>query len=325
MTTIVSFTHRQKEPAVGEVDQRILTAINRFRYLTAAQLSRLLYPRLHDENRYAQRRLHRLADLGHVQRLRALPTPRYGRAPHVFTLSRAGQRYVERMGVETRPYYRPSEEERKAWNDPFMQHTLSAIDFLIAAERLTATQPDISLNQLRTSQELKHTTVSVTVPPAPGRSESARQTKVIPDGFVQFLVANTHPVSISLELDRGTEEMKAWRRKVGAILAWASGPYRAAFDAEELTVAVIVPTERRLGQLLAWTTAELRHRQLLDTDLASIFLFIAADPAMLAPDELFTLPRWLDVHGTDTVALIESIHSSSTADVSSSTPRPSVS
>lgn len=320
MTTIVSFTHRQREPLVGEVDQRVLTAINRFRYLTAAQLSRLLYPRLRDQNRYAQRRLHRLADLGYVQRLRALPTPRYGSAPHVFTLSRSGQRYVQRMGVETQAYYRPSEEERKAWNDPFMRHTLSAIDFLIAAQRLAADSPQVSLHQLRTPHDLKHGTASVTVPAAPGRSEPARQTKVIPDGFVQFLIADTHPVSISLELDRGTEEMKAWRRKVAAILAWASGPYRETFEADELTVAVVVPSERRLRQLIGWTTAELRHRQLLDTELASIFLFTAGDPATIESDELFTLPCWLGVDGTH-AALIESIPSTSMADVSTSAPR----
>lgn len=86
---------------ITDTDAGILLAVSRFHYLTAAQASRLLYPRLSDDNRYMQRRLKRLADAGFVLRLRRLPTPRYGQAPHVFTLARAGRRYLRAQGASS--------------------------------------------------------------------------------------------------------------------------------------------------------------------------------------------------------------------------------
>ena len=47
---------------LGEPDIAMLIALNRLNYLTAAQASRLLYPNLKDNNRYAQRRLKKLVE-----------------------------------------------------------------------------------------------------------------------------------------------------------------------------------------------------------------------------------------------------------------------
>ena len=71
-------------------------------------------------------------------RLRALPMPRYGQAPHVFTLGRKGRTYLQRLGFPVEPYFRPSEERRATENSPFMTHRLAAIDVMIAADRLCA-------------------------------------------------------------------------------------------------------------------------------------------------------------------------------------------
>src|SRR3954453_11000847 len=97
---------------ITEADRSILLALGRFHYLTAAQAHRLLYPNLNDDNRYVQRRLKRLVDNDYVLRLRALPMPRYGQAPHVFTLARKGRSYLQALGVAIDPYFRPSEERR---------------------------------------------------------------------------------------------------------------------------------------------------------------------------------------------------------------------
>src|SRR3954466_2067005 len=101
---------RQPTYLITEVDESILRALARFHYLTAAQASRLLYPNLADDNRYMQRRLKTLVDAEYVLRLRALPVPRYGQAPHVFTLARKGREYLHGLGVAIEPYFRPSEE-----------------------------------------------------------------------------------------------------------------------------------------------------------------------------------------------------------------------
>lgn len=99
---------------ITETDRTILLALSRFHYLTAAQASRLLHPFLFDNNRYMQRRLKRLVDAGFVLRLRRLPTPRYGQAPHVFTLARGGRRYLRASGVSISAYFRPAEEHQAA-------------------------------------------------------------------------------------------------------------------------------------------------------------------------------------------------------------------
>src|SRR3954453_18481007 len=105
---------------ISEADRSVLLALNRFHYLTAAQLSRLLYPKLNDENRYAQRRLKQLAVNEYALQLRALPKPQYGQAPYVYTLPRKGRAYVQGLGLAVEPYFRPSEEKRTTQNSPFM-------------------------------------------------------------------------------------------------------------------------------------------------------------------------------------------------------------
>jgi len=69
---------RQPGILITEVDESILHALARFHYLTAAQASRLLYPNLHDENRYMQRRFGKLIDADYVLRLGCLPVPSRG-------------------------------------------------------------------------------------------------------------------------------------------------------------------------------------------------------------------------------------------------------
>src|SRR4051794_35374313 len=127
---------RQPYFLITEVDGAILRALARFHYLTAAQASRLLYPNLLDDNRYMQRRLKRLVDTDYVLRLRALPVPQYGQAPHVFTLAGWGRRYLQELGEGIPTYFRPSEEKRATMNHPFMTHRLETVDVMIAAQRL---------------------------------------------------------------------------------------------------------------------------------------------------------------------------------------------
>src|SRR3712207_5212192 len=122
---------------IGEADEAILLALARYHYLTAAQISRLLYPTMNDRNREAQRRTKKLADEGYILRLGVLAKPQYGRSPIVCTLSDKGRKFVQQLGASVRPYFRPSEEARAYKHFPFMRHRLMSIDVLIAAERLS--------------------------------------------------------------------------------------------------------------------------------------------------------------------------------------------
>ncbi|MFE2245307.1 replication-relaxation family protein [Streptomyces lavendulae] len=284
---------------IGHADEAILRAVNRFNYMTAAQVGRLLYPGARDENRYVQRRLRRLTEANYLLRLRELPTPRIGSAPHVFTLADGGRRYLSSRGVIlTSPYYRPSEERQKAVDNPFMEHTLAAVDVLVAAEMLCRDYL-VSMPCLLTERQLKRMNVRV----QPMRRPTTSQTAVIPDAWF-VLVAGAHdPVCIALELDRGTEGQHHWRRKVASLVAWAEGPYREAFQADNLTVAVVVPTIARRVQLAAWTHEELAA---IDrAELADIFLFTRASPVATDPFEFFFDPLWHSATQTAFVSLLD--------------------
>ncbi|MGW1713244.1 replication-relaxation family protein [Streptomyces sp. NPDC002156] len=294
--------HHHGLPAVlrvGEADHQILSAVNRLQYMTAAQVSRLVYPGLHDENRYAQRRLRRLAEAGYLLRLRELPAPRVGSAPHVFTLADRGRQYLAGRGVGlASTYYRPSEEHRKAQDNPFMEHTLAAVDVLVTAECLCR-EFSVSMPRLLTERQLKRSPLRV----QPAGHLDAPRMAVIPDAWFQLTAVGQDTVSIALELDRSTEHQKHWRRKVASLTAWATGPYREAFETDNLTVAVVVPTSARRAQLSDWTCQELDA--IGHPELADIFLFNEASPVDTDPFEYFFSLRWYPAGSEDAVSLLD--------------------
>jgi hypothetical protein len=276
---------------ITDIDQALLLALSRYHYLTAAQVTRLFYPSLNDENRYSQRRLKRLTDARYILRLNALPTPRYGQAPHVFTLGRLGRQYLSSLGISLPGYFRPSEEARAAQNHPFMTHRLAAIDVLVAADCLCRDNRSVVCSRLMTERELKQGALRVTLPPGPNTTSEAPQTvTVIPDAWFQLEIGSSKPVSIALELDRSTEDQKAWRRKVAALGLWAAGPYEQGFQTDNVTIAVVCLDSTRRDTLMRWTMTELDSREL--GDFADIFLFTSASPATTPPRELFFSPVW---------------------------------
>jgi hypothetical protein len=117
---------------VTPVDIRILRAVNRFRYLTAAQLNRVLWPdNTRDENRYAQRRLAKLAQHQYIQVLEHLTKPSSGTPPNVHTLAWRGRKVLLELGEPVPSHYRPSEVDKSAENPMFMPHTLAIVDVLV--------------------------------------------------------------------------------------------------------------------------------------------------------------------------------------------------
>src|SRR5689334_18910296 len=193
----------QKPYAITEVDRSILLALNRFHYLTAAQLSRLFYPKLRDRNRHAQRRLQKLATSKYALALNPLLKPVFGRAPLVYTLSGTGRAYLQGLGAAVDPYFRPVEEKRSALNSPFMQHRLATIDVMVAADLLCKYDESVSCPRMLSERELKHGALRVSVT-TPGTG-AVRDVAVIPDAWFQ-LAYGSRVSSIAVELDRATED-----------------------------------------------------------------------------------------------------------------------
>src|SRR5512135_926413 len=187
-------TTRKRNRPLSQSDLAILLAAARLHYLTAAQVSRLVFPASRDEFRYARRRLARLVDDGLLLRLKPLSLPRRGAASHVFTVTKAGQQL---LGIE-QSYFRPQEEQQKARNLPFIYHTLATVDVLIAAELLCRTAPvAVSMPRLLTERELKARPSRVTLVNTDG--QSTRSVAVIPDAWFELAVGSKKPIAIAIE------------------------------------------------------------------------------------------------------------------------------
>jgi hypothetical protein len=104
---------------------KILISLAEFQYLTARQLTRLLYAP--SSLVYVQKQLKSLTDTGLII---ALPG-RFVNMPAVYTLTGKGYTYTTALGMPQRKRVRPMEEREKAPNVFFIQHTMAVSDVLI--------------------------------------------------------------------------------------------------------------------------------------------------------------------------------------------------
>jgi hypothetical protein len=155
--------------------EKTLVALAEFDYLTASQLTRLLYaPSSHA---HVRKQLNALVAAGFVIPL----VGRFVTMPRLYTLTGTGYSYAAALSVTQEHRVRPAEEQEKAHNLYFIQHTIAVTDVLIAARLLSRTVPAIRLTRLITERELKRTTY-VEVP---------ERRCLEPDASVQFTVAET--------------------------------------------------------------------------------------------------------------------------------------
>lgn len=293
--------HPSARPAVrlGPADLAVLKLFGRYFYLTAQQVTRLLYaPSSHT---YSQARLKRLADSGALQRL-FLPRPsRTGSAPLVYTLARGGLNGLRDGGQELDRRYRPAEVRELAYTH--LIHTLELNDVLIALELLARDEPGMDVAELRHERQLKLEAVPVELP-------DGAEAGVIPDAWFDLRILGRYQECYCLELDRGTTGQKAWRRKVAALLAYAGGPYQEQFGTESITIAVVATpgslppdirarmshtdlaahSDARRDELVRWTEAELAAQE--REGLSGLFRFSGAPTATLPPAAFFLSSQW---------------------------------
>lgn len=267
-------------PLLGPADLQLLLAFWRYFYLTAAQLTRLLYsPASHT---YTQARLKRLADGGYLGRI-FLPRPsRTGSAPLVYTLARKGLRALAEWGKPVMRRYRPAEVRETSYL--YLAHTLALNDVLIALELFCRRDRRVHLAGLRHERDLKHQPVRVRLP-------NGSTAGVIPDAWLDLRIENRYQECYCLEVDRGTTEQQAWRRKVAALIAYAGGPYQSTFGTASITIVVVAtPGEGRRDQLMRWTAAELTAAGRVDQ--AGLFRFTGVPVAQLSPEVVFLGAHW---------------------------------
>lgn len=280
-------------PSIVPADDGILRALLRYHYLSNQQVCRLLYSK--GSLTYVQAKMKRLTDVGLCQRL-WLPRPaQHGSAPSVYTLGRKGLNRLKSLGVDVNWRYRPSEQREHSYL--FLAHTLAVNDVLIAAELLCREQPRFAFGGMRHERDLKRQPVYV-------ECGGGRHTAVVPDAWLDLRVDGSYQVCLVLELDRGTEEQKAWRRKVQGILAYANGPYQEFFETRSLTVAVITTSgDKRLLDLIRWTEGEMAAMH--EERQGDLFVFTSLRPESAEPAEVFLAPRWYQPFGKRPVALLD--------------------
>ncbi|MGE4053436.1 MAG: replication-relaxation family protein [Vicinamibacterales bacterium] len=279
-------------PFLTAADEALLRSLLRYHFLTSQQLCRLHYSS--GSLTYVQSRMKALTDKGFCQRLwLPRPGPR-GSSPSVFTLGRTGLRHLERLGVDVRVRFRPSEHREHSYL--FLAHTLAVNDFLIAAELVARNHQGLAVASMLHERDLKRAPVLVEAP-------DGKRMSVVPDGWLDLRIDGTFQICLALELDMGTEEQRAWRRKVRGLVAYANGPYQEAFGTRSLTIAVATTAgEKRLLDLVRWTERELAA--LREEHQGDLFVVTSFYPATTSPGSLFFSPRWVSPFAEHPVTLI---------------------
>lgn len=276
---------------IGPADDDVLRAVYRYHFLTIDQITRLLYSK--GARTTASTRLKRLADAGYLTRT-VIPT-RQGNGPAVYALARKGQQFMAELGYPVPKRARGSEE--RAYSYLFFAHTLAVNDVLISAELLAgAHKASITIEQMVHERDLRRRPVYVD-------DGKGGKLAVISDGYLSLILGGQYRMCFAFEIDRGTEDQKAWRRKVRSLVRYVQGPYQQAFGTDNLTVCVVaMPGHERLQQLYTWTVAELD--ELGKKDEGDLFRFAAPVPD-LTPEQLFLGAGWYVPYSNTPVALIE--------------------
>jgi hypothetical protein len=285
--------------------EKILVALAVFEYLTAVQITRLLYaPK----------------SLSHVRKLlKHLVTGGFvlalgGKAvnlPLIYTLSGVGRTYAAALGATPRKRFRPSEEQEKGQNPYFMKHTIAVTGVLIAAKLLAQAHPGIALTHMYTERELKRK-ISLELPQRTEDGRSRFQTiSIEPDASLLFLITETwHEIPqtwedfFHIEVYRNLPPAE-WRFKQkiqGYMYAVDTGAHEALFHTPALSIAVIAQTPQMAATLKRWTEEVLAEMERQPE--GEWFFFCSLDTATASPEEMFLSPVWERAFGSAKTPLL---------------------
>jgi hypothetical protein len=225
----------------------------------------------------------------------ALPG-RFVTLPYVYTLTGKGYSYLARQGFQQAKRVRLSEEQEKAHNLFFIQHTLAVSEVLINARLLSQTHPEIALNRMLTQRDLKRKSY-VAIP------KEKRNICIEPDASVDFTITETwHEQTqtwqdfFHLEVYRHLPMEQRYKQKVQGYVTYArTGQHEALFHTPALAIAVFAATEQQTATLKRWTEEVLTELQ--QPEEGERFFFCALDPATASPTEMYLTPIWKQAFG----------------------------
>lgn len=246
---------------------RVLEAIGRFRCLTVALATRYLYEGKSDSA--VEKAFSELTKSGYLEKVQFSQNH-----PGIWLLTAQGRNLLIAGGMDlgTRKHHREPDTYI------FLTHALAANAAVIAAVTLPRSLVSLSVSGFLTEAELRRLFLPAT-----------------PDGWVDLSIEG-RPDPTWLEVDRGTETITMWRKKVAAIVGfYEGGRYAEVFGTRLLRVATFAPTEHRRDLLATWTKAELSA--IGKASWADNFFFTAC-PASGESLEVFFGDHWVTAAGT---------------------------
>jgi hypothetical protein len=282
--------------------EKILAALLEFDYLTAQQLTTLLYAT--GSLTYVRAKLRALVAANLVFALsgKSVGLPQL---PQVFTPTGKARAYASNfLGNPTRQRFRPSEEREKAENLFFLKHSLAIRDVLIAARLLANTTPGIVLNRIYHERDLRRK-IYVEVPVHTGQGKIRKEKICLePDASCDFIVQQTWRDFFHIEVYRYLPVETLWKQKVTGLVTYRqSGQHEALFHTSALSIAVFAQTKEMAHTLKEWTEEALT--KLKQPGEGQRFFFNTTDdPTSATPTEMYLAPLWQQAFGTATTPLL---------------------
>lgn len=262
---------------VSPKEEAILKSIYTHYLLTVEQVTRLHYSS--GSTRYVSALLKAMTE----KNLLGRPDRDHVSLPYVYMLGKQGMKYLREIGEDIISFY-PSDHKALSWS--YFKHIIATNDVLIAARKLSLAAPHIEVI------ELKHDWLL--------RTELKT---VVPDGWINFLLNGKVQVCIWLEVDRGTEKEKTFRRKLAVILEFIKYHYVETFGTPSVTVAfATTERQRRCEAMRVWTEKELSAT--FNQEYADVFRFAAISTGAVEPNEFFLASIWRAPFRDEYVALI---------------------
>jgi len=262
---------------VSPKEEAILKSIYTHYLLTVEQVTRLHYSA--GSVRYVSALLKAMAE----KNLLIRPARDHVSLPYVYMLGKLGMKYLREIREDIISFY-PSEHKALSWS--YVRHIIATNDVLIAALKLTLVAPYIEVI------ELKHDWLL--------RTELKT---VVPDGWVNFLLNGHTQVCIWLEVDRGTEKEKTFRRKIAVILEFIRYHYVETFGTPSVTVAfATTERQRRCDAMRVWTEKELSAT--FNREYDDVFRFATIPTGAVEPNEFFLVSIWKAPFRDEHLALI---------------------
>jgi hypothetical protein len=274
----------------------LLRDLNTLQRATAEQLTRLNYKM--GMLTTVKARLKDLTEAGFV-------LPLYHRSirlPYMYALDRKGLNYIQEQGIDVRDYFRPSQEKDTEKNFLFREHMLAISDMLIYALLLEKSEPAYRIERLLHERVFKNSPIKATYT----RNNKEESKTLVPDAYLEIIHTKEggkeSKIPVLLELDRGTEEQKFFRRRLRAYIVFLkSRSFETVFDVKSMTIAFATTKDHsRVTKMREWARQEFTLTR-EPAWLSQLFLFTALPDSIeeIEPRQLFLDPVWY-LPGDDT-------------------------